>query len=153
MDNERLLRARAAQTLKKLPIFFGMEDEEYSHLVKICHGDSFQSGDCIFREGDVSDSLYVILNGKIIIQTSRSGLISELGVGDIFGEIGVICQVHRTADAIADAATTVLRIAQDDLVFLLGKHARMSSILMKNLAQVLAERLVAKNSQQSTYFA
>ncbi len=153
MDNDAVLRKRAAHLLKKLPIFFGLDDEEYSQLVRICHSGEYQAEETIFAEGDYSDCIFVILTGKVVISSQRCALMTTLGVGDIFGEIGVICQVHRTADARAAEHTLVLTIDKDDLAFLLGRCSRMSSVLMRNLAQVLAERLVQKNRETSVYFS
>ena len=74
-------------------------------------------GTQIFAEGDEADSVYAIIGGAgririgALDRNSKGLMIEVFGVGDIFGEIGVIEATTRTADAVAEGRLRLLRIA------------------------------------------
>ncbi|MBN8532193.1 MAG: cyclic nucleotide-binding domain-containing protein [Alphaproteobacteria bacterium] len=73
---------------------------------------SFKAGEAIFWEGYPSDNAYVIVSGEVeIFQVRDNGenQLAILGPGQMFGEIGVMDDVPRTASARA-LKDTVLRI-------------------------------------------
>lgn len=61
-----------------------------------------KTGDIIFHEREPADCAYIIEKGRIEISVEREGgtvVLSELGAGEILGEMGVIDQSRRTASA------------------------------------------------------
>jgi CRP-like cAMP-binding protein len=74
---------------------------------------TYSAGDKIFSEGDLGTEMYIIQEGEVHI-IKRLGnedhLLSRLGKGDFFGEMAVIESAPRTADAVAQTATTLLAI-------------------------------------------
>lgn len=65
----------------------------------------FESGAVIFKEGAWEMSMYVIVSGKVGIYanygTEKEQLLTELGEGKIFGEMGLIEARARSATAVA----------------------------------------------------
>jgi CRP-like cAMP-binding protein len=57
-------------------------------------------GEAVVREGDASDAMYVILEGRFEVK-SGDRLIASLGPGDYFGEVGVLQDVPRTATVLS----------------------------------------------------
>lgn len=57
---------------------------------------SFRAGEVVFREGDESDALYIILRGSVHIIVNDS-VFAELSEGSFFGEIGMMMGKPRTA--------------------------------------------------------
>lgn len=74
------------------------------------------SGQVILHEGEAGDSLYLIEAGQVDVHTSqRNGgqrVLTTLGPGDYFGEIALITGGEQTADVVAVATTTLLRLPQ-----------------------------------------
>ncbi len=97
----------------------------------------------IFAEGDVADAVYAIVAGAGHVRIgaldpNSKGLMFEVfGVGDIFGEIGVIDGSTRTADAVAEGRVKLLRIGSQIFLDALGNNA----VLGANLCRMLATRL------------
>ena len=66
------------------------------------------AGTVVVREGDASDSLYVVVSGRLAVTVAGAGdrlLVTELGEREWFGEIGVLRSIERTAtvEVVADA--------------------------------------------------
>ena len=138
-------RTRSIHALTKLPAFRGMANGEYEQILALAHYRTVPEGEVIFAEGDPSRCLYVLLAGRIRISTAKRGVIHLMRPGEILGETGVLCQIPRTATAIADQECVLQQIEKADFDFLLGRCPRVSSIIMKNVATVLAERLMKNN--------
>jgi len=74
------------------------------------------AGHVLWRDGDVSDSFYIVINGRLraITETEQGGvnIIAEYGQGDTAGEIDVITSTPRrnTVHAIRD--TELIRMPQ-----------------------------------------
>ncbi|MCW8854877.1 MAG: cyclic nucleotide-binding domain-containing protein [Gammaproteobacteria bacterium] len=142
---------KLAHTLSKIPLFYGLSDEELENVLGICKPDAFEDDDIIFNENDPSHSMYIILSGEVDITSFKAGLIYTLKSCDIFGEIGLITQQTRSASAIAQSSCKLLRIDHTDFTFLLGKHPRISAILMKNISSNLANHLIRMNNVSLEY--
>lgn len=142
-------KLKIVRVFKKLPIFYGLREDEYGHLRSACSHTSFLEGEIIFAEGDGSPCLYILLTGEVELQTDKQGFIHKLKPGDIFGEIGLITQQKRTATAISKTDVTLLIIKSENLNLLLGKHPRISSIIMRNITQHLANHIIRMNKATS----
>lgn len=142
-DRESLIsRSRAIRALEKLAIFRGISEEECAQLLAICHGAAFEAGRRIFNEGDPSFSLYILISGAVEIHADGMERLHTMRPGEPFGEMGMICQIPRTAAALATEASVTLRIDKDELDIFLGKFPRIGYILMKNIAETLSQRLL-----------
>jgi len=133
------------QSLSKIPLLFGLEPNELKIVLALCKSESFSAGETIFKELSPSHSMYILLSGNVDIKTEKNGIIYTLGGCDIFGEIGLITQRHRSASAIAQSDCNLLRIDHVEFNLLAGKKPRISSILMRNISTNLANHVVRMN--------
>ena len=102
----------------------------------------FKKYDCIFKEGTMGDSAYMIDSGKvgIISGTDKNGqrrVVALLRKNDIFGEMGLIDNEVRTATAIALADTQVSVISKKTFDYLL----KNDPFALRPLLEVLSQRL------------
>ena len=146
---QQISRSRAINTLKKLPVFRGLLDDEYDHILaisQICH---YEKNATVFNEGDASDNMFIVLSGEVEIRTQKGGVVCVMQPGDIFGEIGVISQVHRTATARVKDNAILLEISKERFDFLLGQNPSIVAKILKNLCAILAQRLINSNKSSS----
>lgn len=99
-------------------------------------------GDVLFREGDVSDSLYVVLEGRVAIAIAnpvdgRESVISLMERGHLFGEMPMLDDGARSALARALEPTTLLAIPYAPIV----THFRSDPSLLWGVTRLLARRL------------
>lgn len=75
-------------------------------------------GNVLFKEGDQSDGLFFIREGKIVIYRIRDGLeieLAELGPGDVIGTATVVSNDPRTACARAVTQSQVMFVSSGSL--------------------------------------
>jgi CRP-like cAMP-binding protein len=86
----------------------------------------YQAGDVIFRKGDPSEGLGVVLRGRVRTLISspegREQVLKMFGPGRTFADIAVFDDEPQPADAIAVSESTVVFIPQADLIDLLKRH-------------------------------
>jgi CRP/FNR family cyclic AMP-dependent transcriptional regulator len=144
-------RSRAIRALEKLAIFHSISNEECAELLSICHGVSFDSDQVVFREGDASFNLFVLISGRVEIHINEVGLLGTIHPGEPFGEMGMICQIPRTATAVAMEPSVALRIDKEEFDIFLGRFPRIGYLLMKNFVETLSQRLLRSRPKHPSY--
>ena len=99
-------------------------------------------GDVIFREGDVADSLYLVISGRVAIAIAnpidhRETVVALMDAGDLFGEMSLLDDGPRSAMARALEPSTVLAIPFDPVV----RAFRSDPALLWGVTRLLAQRL------------
>ena len=109
------------------------------------HRTTFQSGEFIFREGDESRDAYWVLSGRVEISIDTPqgrSVLTILEEGEIFGEMGMIDDLPRTASARALTETEVDVVNERDFQYeVLRDEARLLPYL-----DTLFERLRSTNA-------
>ena len=126
------------------PLFRDIPKREIMQLVRDMPPRRFKAGEYIFHSGDAGAGAAVIISGKVEIRSSGV-LLAELGDGDFFGEIALVLDVPRTADAIAVCDTELIFFLRPELDEWLARSPYYAGRLGANLAYVLAQRLLQAN--------
>ncbi len=120
---------------------------EINFLASLSRERKLAPNQMIFREGEPGTEMYVVLEGQVMISKYIPGAGEEalafLERGDYFGEMALIDNQPRSADAKAHAGgAVVLAIPRDVIEGLLDIHRSMSSLrLLKILCALVARRL------------
>lgn len=141
------------ETLKKC--FFGLEGEElemlFNSLNSLCEIKRFMGGDVVFKEGDKSSELYIVIEGKVQIVKSVSGggmkILTVLEHGGIFGEGALLSDKGRgaSAQALSDVSLCVLR--REDFNKFLKQNPAYAAGLLIEIVKVVNARLQYVNSE------
>ncbi|GEM_PF-1277412 len=96
---------------------------------------SFYTGTQLIREGDPGSTLYVVEAGTLEVVTrdnaaGRTRRVAELARGDIFGEIAVFGDGHRTASVIGIEPGTVIEVEEDAFIELVTAFPRAIATLL-----------------------
>lgn len=142
------VKRKIIRLLKKISLFGGLYDDEFIPLCDICSGQLAKKNNYFFHEGDHSRSMFVLLSGEVTLSTENKGQIYKLMPGEMFGEIGMITHNLRSATAQAGSDCAVLEISNADYSMLLGKYPRVSSIIMRHIAESLAKHIVRMNEKK-----
>lgn len=98
-------------------------------------------GDVIFREGDLGDRMFVIMDGKVTLAHSapdgREAMLGILGPGDMFGELSVFDPSSRTSTATALTDVIALSLTRQQLRQWLASRPEVAEKLLQALAQRL----------------
>ena len=77
----------------------------------------FEPGEVVFHQGDLGDSLYIIVEGEtevVIENDGRQDVVARLGAGEYFGEMALLNQRTRSATVRCSKPTTLLALRQGD---------------------------------------
>jgi CRP-like cAMP-binding protein len=132
--------------LKRIPLFSGVDLGKLKLLAFAGETIPCAKEDVIFRQNEPSDSVYIVLDGEVGVwrQSGDSHvLLARLGPGQIFGEIGVLCDRTRTATVNAISDGQLLRIEKS--VFL--EFTRELPDLALSIIRELGARLDNMNQQ------
>ncbi|MBK5104021.1 MAG: MBL fold metallo-hydrolase [Burkholderiales bacterium] len=104
----------------------------------------FAAGATIFREGDPGRHMYVVRSGSVEFRQKNaqgeSVVLRRIGAGQLFGEIALIEDVPRTADAIAlEEGTELVEIDHAHFVYLTGQQPAFAIMVMQMLSQRLRD--------------
>ncbi len=102
----------------------------------------FRAGDSIFRVGDPPDCMYVVLEGEVRI-SSNGRLLEDLGPGGVFGEIALIDNAPRSADAVATTDCRVVPISESHFQYLVQETPFFSLQVMRVMAERLRRTMAA----------
>lgn len=136
---------KKTEILKTVYFFSKLTDAEVSKVAVITKEIDLPGEKHIFKEGDKGDALYVVLKGEVRISTTIPGVGEEalavLKSGDYFGEMALIDDVPRSADAIANGDVTLLRIDREDFNNLIFKNKELAYKLLWVFVKTLSSRL------------
>ena len=139
------------QTLRQVPMFKDIDPARLKLLAFTSERVQFAEGQRFFSQGDMSDSAYVILEGRAdVLLTTPTGEIkvAELENNALVGEMGILSDTPRSATIMASVPTTALRIDRRVFLELLAQFPQMSLAVMRELAKRLEQtnaKLVANS--------
>ncbi|MFI5014625.1 MAG: cyclic nucleotide-binding domain-containing protein [Hyphomicrobiales bacterium] len=126
------------QSLRQVPMFREIDPAKLKLLAFTSDRLSYDKGDVLFRQHEISDSTYVIVEGKVEVwlEATRDRIkVAELGEGNIVGEIGVLCDQPRSATIEAASHVVALKIGREVFFDMLRQFPQMSVAVMRELAR------------------
>jgi CRP/FNR family transcriptional regulator, cyclic AMP receptor protein len=139
------------EQLARVPFFDGLTPRALSLIAEVTSEETHALGTRIFQYGDPGDKLFIILEGKVRISREVSGLGEEalavLGPGEIFGEMALLDESARSADALAHQRCRLLVIKKDDFDDLLFFHKDLAYEVLWASVRMLAARLRETNDK------
>ena len=117
----------------------GYEDAKYIDL---------ESGEVIFREGEIGEDIYIIAKGSVRIYLEREDgevHLDSLRIGDFFGEMILFEENERSASAVALEPTRLIVIKKDNF----EEEIEKKPWLARKMLRSLMERLRHCNEQIS----
>ena len=129
--------------LESSKLFGQLPADELEALRQIASEETFAAGKEIFKEGDLGDGVYVVKEGLVeisaLLNSHLRHVFSQVGPGDIFGEMAVIDHKPRSACAVARQPTSVYFIPRPKMQALLQRSPAMSLALLREISHRLRE--------------
>jgi CRP-like cAMP-binding protein len=125
-----------ARTLRSVPLLQGVSEAAIDRLARVAHVRTYPAGALLFREGEPSDALFVVLAGRIVVTAhSAEGAEVMLNIIDpaqVVGEIGLIDGGPRTANVAALRDTRAILLSRAEFLRLLDTepNAARSMLLL-----------------------
>ncbi|CAK0763510.1 Cyclic nucleotide-binding domain-containing protein [Gammaproteobacteria bacterium] len=131
--------------LSQVRLFAGFQRSDLLEILNVIEKVVFARGEYIFYEGDLGESLYILISGEVQVikgKTTHHPIeITRFSPGESFGEMALVEKKPRSASIRTLDRCTVLRLNGKDLVHLPNAAAKLHF----NIAKLLATRLRDSN--------
>lgn len=148
-----LLRgANFPDRLPRFPLLSDLQSDGFLIAARAMELQRLSDGEVIIAEGEIGDSVHVIVAGNASVQRRRElghEILGQVGEGDVFGEMALVTDSPRIASVIADGPVEVLLLRRSVLEGL-GRGAQS---LLDALARQVCDRMVGNLMRLSPLFA
>jgi CRP/FNR family transcriptional regulator, cyclic AMP receptor protein len=138
-------RRIAPSELREIGLFGALSDAVLEHLAQTLEMVEVPAGTVLFREGELGEAMYVVLQGDIEVQkASRHGeavRVAVLGPRDWFGEMSIIDVQRRSATVTAASPATLIRMTPADFDKLYRVDVKAYALIVLNIAREMSRRL------------
>ncbi len=143
--------AQREDQLARVSFFDGLTRDALTLIAHVTTEESHGLGTKIFQFGDPGDKLFIILDGKVRISREVSGMGEEalavLGAGEVFGEMALLDESPRSADARVHERCRLLVISKDAFDDLLFLHKDLAFEVLWSCVRMLSSRLRETNDK------
>lgn len=139
----KMRSAEVVDLLARVPVFATLVPDDLGRIAELAVPRSFAPGQVVFREGDSSDTCYVVRSGRARAvrehSDGRTIALATFGPGDFFGELAMFEDERRSATVEAIEPTDVVAVLGPDMRRLLAEHPEISTRLVIALGRRLRE--------------
>ncbi|MCX7984416.1 MAG: cyclic nucleotide-binding domain-containing protein [Bacteroidetes bacterium] len=133
------------EILSKVPSFAELTSRELKEVAAIVHKREYLRGEPVFYQGDPGLGMYIVQKGEVSITlTTKEGKTDEiavLGEGDFFGELALIDEAPRSANAVCRTDCLLIGFFRPDLFELIEKKPSLGIKIVLKLAEIVTQRL------------
>lgn len=143
------------EILRRYSLFSGQSIYMLEEIAMLSQELSLESDEWLFREGDPARKLYIIVDGAISLSMTihlngskeRIQKMSSIGSGELVGWSSLLLANYYRFGAQASKKTQLVEISGEGLGELLDDNPRYGYLLIKKIAEIIAERLESKCTQ------
>ena len=131
------------ELLARVPVLSTLERDDLERIADLAVPRQFEPGQVVFREGDASDTCYIVRSGRARAVREHAGgrtiTLATFGPGDIFGELALFEDERRSATVEAIEQTDVVAVLGPDMRRLMVEHPGIPGRLVIALGRRLRE--------------
>ncbi|NIN21293.1 MAG: cyclic nucleotide-binding domain-containing protein [Candidatus Aminicenantes bacterium] len=128
-----------------MDIFSDLDEQALTELGHLFKERIYDQKEVIFEEGSIGNSMMVIASGEVRISQIPDPKTEEalviLKKGDVFGEMGLLDDLPRSATPIAHTNVITLEISRDDFLNYVLKNCENGVKILLKLSRTLSLRL------------
>jgi CRP/FNR family transcriptional regulator, cyclic AMP receptor protein len=141
----KVKKGSTEELLSKVPAFIDLTAKELKEVAAIVHRREYRTSEPVFSQGDPGLGMYIIQSGEVAITiTGRDGNERELVAlndGDFFGELALLDESPRSANARCKTECLLIGFFRPDLFELIEKKASLGIKIVLKLSEIVAQRL------------
>ena len=123
--------------LKKIDIFQGLKDEQYSLIGEITKTKFIKKNTLIFSKGDENNSMYIIAEGSVDVSILTEGgkelILATLTNGEYFGELSLLDGKEISANITSITDVVLLIIHKEDFFQIMERNMEIFSNVISHL--------------------
>jgi CRP/FNR family cyclic AMP-dependent transcriptional regulator len=147
MTSPRGIESRA---LRRIKILAAMSDEQLDRFAQFVETQKVPQWSVIVKQGDPGDSMYFILDGELRVRINVMGqetILATLSAGDFFGDISLFDHGPRSADVVANADSTVVKITAAAFDKLAKEAPEIATPFLRAIGRTLSARIRTDNKR------
>ena len=133
------------------PLFEMLSNQELSAVADLSAPRSYAAGEPVFEEGELGDSLFVIVSGEVEVfrrePSGRARVLATLSPPEFFGEMSLIDREYRSATLRARTDAELLQLTTQGLAAFREAHRDGFTFIVINIARNLSARLREANAR------
>ena len=137
--------------ISRSPLFEMLSNQELEYVAELSRPRRLTQGQTVFEEGELGDSLYVIVSGEIeVLRRNVAGeqkVIATLNPPEFFGEMSLIDKEYRSATIRARTDAELLHLTAENLTTFRKQYRDGFTFVVINIARVLSSRLREANAR------
>lgn len=142
--------------VRRVPLFSTLSDEQAAQVAEAVVKRRFKRGQTIVEQGQRTDTLFILLNGRarvIMTRSNREVILASLHPGDHIGEMSMIDNAPHSATVRADIQTDTLTLSRDAFMQCLPDGSSIAYAIMYGLVQRLrqADRQIGSLALMDVY--
>ena len=143
--------------LRTFPLFQGLGDDRLALIAQHAMMRRVPRGQAVVHAGDRADYVYFVLTGTLKVLVSdedgREVILTMLGQGELFGEMGMFDEQPRSASVVAVSAVDLVMIAKNDFRRMMQDNFEIAWRIMCNLSERLrnADRKIESLALMDVY--
>ncbi len=101
-------------------------------------GRAYSAGECVVRQGEEGDSMFVVLQGTVEVVREEGGkehVLSELKAGDFFGEMALFSRERRSATVRAKGEARLLTVDRRGFLKSVHEDPSMAFRILEKMSQ------------------
>jgi CRP/FNR family transcriptional regulator len=123
------------------PVLGVLDDADRRYLAERSRRRTIDKGQILFTEGDVSDSVLVLISGhmKVLVYSKDGGefIVNTVAPGETIGEVGVLSHGPRSATVQATEASVVLSLPGSVIIDLIRQRPELAIALLERLSDMV----------------
>ncbi|MBP2297353.1 cyclic nucleotide-binding domain-containing protein [Azospirillum picis] len=126
---------------KVLYILGNLSDEDIEWMARAGRRLDLAAGHVLVRQGEPSDSLFIVIEGHAAVVVAGVGTVARLGSGEVIGEVSFVDSALPSATVTADGRCIALALSKREIEARLRSDGGFAGRFYKALAIFLADRL------------
>ncbi|MBT4137586.1 MAG: cyclic nucleotide-binding domain-containing protein [Candidatus Latescibacteria bacterium] len=135
---------RHIKIVEKIPFVKNLSIRQIQQVLKAGNLETHPFGASLFRQGDKSLGLYILLAGELVVQDGNTE-IARVKPVDIVGEMGVVSNEPRSATIKVTQEATLISVSKMQFDVLLKNDVDMAARIFRNMLDSLIGKLRSTN--------
>ena len=132
--------------LKSIDLFREIPGEDLARVAQIAEEIEFEPKEIIMTEGEIGDSMYLIVDGRVAI-IHNNAVKTELGERECVGEMAILDSEPRSATVRAMGPVRALKVEREDLYELMSEKMHITHGIIKVLTRRLRQTIAQENAR------
>ena len=131
--------------LKKIPIFKGLNMNQFHNILSICKQTMIARNEYIFQAGEESGSMFILIKGQLNVILPDGRILTRINPPGIVGEMGVFTKVQRSATICTKNDSILLVIKKPELSRLFLTNCELHVKILLNIITDLSNKVRKDN--------